>query len=164
MRVPRSTFYAHRGSEPSNRARENAELLKAIKVVFRCSRGRYGARRVWKELASSGRHCGRHRVARLMRRHGLQGRRPRRFVVTTDSKHDQAVAPNVLGRNFEAEAPNQKWTADITFIWTHQGWLYLAVVLDLYSRRVVGWAEGSKIDRRLTLSALQMALRRRRPA
>ncbi|MFP2962870.1 IS3 family transposase, partial [Myxococcus sp. 1LA] len=127
------------------------------------SRGTYGSPRVHAELRAKGRRVSRKRVARLMGQQGLAARRTRRFVHTTDSRHTQPVASNVLARDFSADAPNRTWVTDITYVWTRQGWLYLAVVLDLFSRLVVGWAMGEFIDRHLVLGALDMALKRRRP-
>ena len=113
--------------------------------------------------AKKGICVGRHRVARLMRQAGLRSRRRRRFRVTTHSRHTWPVAADQLRRDFKASAPNRKWTADITYIPTHEGWLYLAVVLDLYSRRIVGWSMASNLSRSLVVDALRMALKRRQP-
>src|SRR3972149_495954 len=126
-------------------------------------RQRYGGPRVHAELRDRGQRVGSKRVARLMRQHGLCARRRRRFRLTTDSNHPLAVAPNVLARHFTVPAPDTAWVTDITYLWTQEGWLYLAVILDLLSRFVVGWAMSARITRHLTLEALTMALSRRRP-
>jgi len=115
------------------------------------------------ELREQGVRTGRKRIARLMREQGLRARRKRRFRTTTDSRHDLPIAPNVIARKFEAPAPNTTWVTDITYIWTHEGWLYLAVILDLFSRRIVGWSMSEQITRQIALNALAMALSRRQP-
>jgi transposase InsO family protein len=138
-------------------------MVIEIRAIHRESRKAYGSPRVYQELRARGRLVGRHRVARLMRSHGITVRRKRRFRRTTDSKHAFPVAANILDRNFVCEAPNRVWMTDITWVWTREGWLYLSVVLDLYSRRIIGWAIENRIDRQLTLRALTMALEARRP-
>ena len=129
-------------------------LLAHVRAAFRRSRESYGAERVHHELAENGIEVGRHRVARLMRGNGLSPKRKQKFKKTTDSQHNKAVASNLLDQNFSAEAPNEKWAADISYIWTAQGWLYLAVMLDLYSRRVIGWAVGARMTSDLPLRAV----------
>lgn len=163
MEVKRSGFYAwlHRG--PSLRARHDSVLSAHIRTAFQGSRRTYGSPRVRAELASLGVRTSKRRVERLMRQSGFYALRKRRFVRTTDSKHTLPIAPNLLQRDFTASAPNRVWATDITYLWTTEGWLYLAVMLDLYSRRVVGWAMSERIDEELVLSTLQMALLRRRP-
>jgi putative transposase len=143
------------------RMREDRALLVEIKASFQASDSTYGMPRVHDDLCEAGRRVGRRRVARLMRQAGLRASVPRRFVTTTDSNHRWAVAENVLGRDFTATAPEQKWAADITYVWTDEGWLFLAVVLDLYSRRVVGHAMGKTLERTLVEQALSVALARR---
>jgi putative transposase len=143
----------------------NRELLGEIRRVHASSRGRYGSPRVHAALRTEGVRVGRHRVAHLMRQHGIAGRRPRRARPrTTDSRHALPVAPNLLERQFTATAPNQVWLADLTYIRTGEGWLNLAVVLDLFSRKVVGWAMAEHMRGELTLAALRMAIARQRPA
>jgi putative transposase len=159
LAVSSSGFYAWRSRPPSRRELDDARLLESIRAVHAESKGRYGSPRVHRELVATGTIVNRHRVARLMREVGLRGRRRRRFRRTTDSEHAMPVAPNTLGRNFMAAAPNQVWVADITWIPTREGPLYLAAVLDLCSRRVVGWAISARITGRLTIKALAMALR-----
>jgi putative transposase len=162
--VSRSGYYDWRKRKPSARDRANAKLLEAIKRIFERSRKTYGSPRIHAELKAQGKTCSRNRVARLMRKHGIRARRPRRRVRTTDSKHNRPVAPNLLDRQFEAERPNQKWVADISYIDTDEGWLYLATVMDLFSRRIVGWAMADHMETSLVEQALRMALLRRRPA
>jgi putative transposase len=161
--VSKSGFYAWRGRPPSSRSIEDERLLAQIRAVHAESRGRYGSPRVHRELAARGIHVNKHRVARLMRENGLRGRRRRRFRHTTDSNHAMPLAPNTLARAFTAEAPNRVWVTDITYVPTREGWLYLAAILDLYSRRVVGWSMSDRITRQLTLDALSMGLQARTP-
>ena len=127
------------------------------------SRQAYGALKTWRELKAQGVKCGRHRVARLRRKAGIEARRKRRFRITTQSRAGMVVAENRLNRSFEVESVNRVWVGDITFITTAAGWLYLSVLLDLYSRRVVGWAMSERIDQQLVIKALQMAILRCRP-
>jgi putative transposase len=163
LQVSASGFYAWCCRKPSQRAREDIALKAHIRASFEAGRKKYGSTRVYRDLHSQ-HGIGRGRVARLMREDGLSVRRKRRFVCTTDSKHSHAVAPNLLARDFTASAPNRVWVTDITYIWTREGWLYLAAILDLFSRRVVGWALDASIDRHLALDALAMAVKARRPA
>jgi transposase InsO family protein len=157
--VSRSGFYAWRKRPKSSRASEDAVLAKKIIKVYTLSRGTYGSPRVHAELREQGEVVGRKRIARLMRDRGLVARSKRRFrPTTTDSNHSQPVAENLLNRSFERILPNQAWVGDITYIPTGEGWLYLAVLIDLFSRRVVGWAMSDRIDRQLTLNALEMAI------
>ena len=161
--VARSGYYAWCRRGESRRAAANRKLLVHIRTAHQLGRGEYGSPRVHRELRAGGHEVGRHRVARLMRQDRLFGRKRRRFVHTTDSAHSHRIAPNTLQRRFKPAAPNRVWAADITYVPTRQGWLYLAVVLDLFSRRVVGWHMSSRLDQQLTLSALEMALISRRP-
>lgn len=163
MSVSPSGFYAWRKSEPSQRAKENAVLTEEIKNVFEDSRKTYGSPRVHAELVEQGFDVGRKRVARLMAEAGLLARRKPKFRKTTDSDHDDPIAPNVLNRKFETDAPDMAWVADITYIWTHQGWMYLAVIVDLFSRRVVGWSMADHMRTELVLDALRAALGSRAP-
>ncbi|MEZ4460211.1 MAG: IS3 family transposase, partial [bacterium] len=141
----------------------NAELLREIRRIHAASNQRYGQRRVWHELAKHRPGLGRRRVARLMRDNSLQAKQRRRFRATTDSRDSHPIEPNVLERDFTADAPNRRWVGDITYVRTRAGWLYLAVILDLFSRRVVGWAMSKRIDKELVLEALQMAVGQRQP-
>ena len=145
LQVSVSGFYAWRNRGPSQRQLDDMVLLAHVRAAFRRSRESYGAERVHHELAENGIEVGRHGVARLMRGNGLSPKRKQKFKKTTDSQHNKAVASNLLDQNFSAEAPNEKWAADISYISTAQGWLYLAVMLDLYSRRVIGWAVGARM-------------------
>ena len=163
LKIARSGYYQWLRQPPSDRERANAALTEAIRAAHAASRQTYGSPRVYRELKAQGIACGRHRVARLMRRAGIVGRRRRAYKVTTTSRHDHPVAPNVLNRDFTAQRPNEKWLTDITYVPTRQGWLYLAVVLDVYARRVVGWALGTSLDQSLVLRALRMALVHRCP-
>jgi len=162
--VSRSAYYDWCRATPSQRAQANERILTEIRVIHTEHRERYGSPRVRAELRDRGLAVGKHRVARLMRENGLRARPRRRFRRTTDSRHDQPVAPNLLKRNFTTTAPNQAWVGDITYVWTAEGWAYLAVLLDLYSRRVVGWALDKSLSRDLAISTLRHALARRRPA
>lgn len=164
LRVRRSGYYAWRLRQEPRHTRGDAVLGEQIRAAFQQSRGTYGSPRIRAELRAQGVRTSKRRVERLMQAQGLMARGKRRFVRTTDSRHSLPVAPNLLLRDFVATEKNRVWTTDITYIWTLQGWLYLAVLLDLYSRRVVGWAMSEHIDETLVLSALQMALVRRRPA
>ena len=163
LRVSRGGYYAWRGRGESAREIGNRELMRRIREVHTSFRRVYGSPRIYSELQDRGIRCGENRVARLMRKHGIRARQARRFRVTTRSNHDYPIAPNLLNREFAAERRNQRWAGDITYVWTHEGWLYLAVILDLHSRRVVGWATSNRIDRWLTLRALATALDSRSP-
>jgi putative transposase len=163
LKVSRSGYYDWRKRKPSARDLANARLLRAIKRIFRRSRKTYGSPRIHAELKAQGTRCSRNRVARLMRKHGIRARRPRRRIRTTNSKHSQPIAPNLLDRQFTAEAPNQKWVADLSYIDTDEGWLYLATVMDLFSRRIVGWAMADHMETSLVEQAMRMALIRRQP-
>ncbi len=138
-------------------------LLALIRSIHAESKAAYGWPRVWKELQDRGLPAGKERVRKLMQENGIRARHKRRYKATTDSKHDLPVAPNLLNRQFETTAPEQTWTTDITYIPTREGWLYLAVVMDLYTRMIVGWAMDARMTKELVLSALRMAWFRRRP-
>lgn len=157
LRVSRSGYYKWLHTEPSSRSIDDALLAAEVKEVFHDHRGRYGAPRVRHALRRQGPRPSKKRVARMMRILGLRAHTPRRFRKTTDSRHTKRIAPNLLERNFTVRAPNQALAGDITYIATTDGWLYLAVLLDLYSRRVVGWAMSDRIDTELALDALRMA-------
>jgi transposase InsO family protein len=162
--VSRAGFYAWKRRPPSRRRRDDADLVEEIKAAHKAGRGAYGSPRVHRELRARGRRVGKKRVERLMRLHGIAARRKRRFRKTTDSNHQDPIAPNILDRNFTVPMPNAAWVTDVTYVWTLEGWLYLAVILDLYSRRVVGWAASANNDRALALAALGEANDARRPA
>jgi len=161
LSVSRAGYYAWRRRRVSARAREDAQLAVEIAASHAESRRTYGSPRVLRDLRDQGRRVSRKRVARLMRELGLVARRRRRFRATTDSKHAFPVAANVLMREFEVPAPNTAWVTDITYVATGEGWLYLAVILDLFSRRVVGFALSDRITRELVLEALRGALAKR---
>jgi putative transposase len=163
LQVSRAGFYAWQGRPPTVRDRTDTRLGLEIAAIHAESRQRYGSPRIHAELAHRGCHTSRKRVARLMRVCGLAARRRRRGRVTTHSQHPLPVAPNVLGRQFAHSQPNQAWATDITYIPTVDGWLYLAVIIDLCSRLAVGWAMSDRITDALTLEALRMALARRQP-
>jgi transposase InsO family protein len=163
LEVSKSGFYAWCGRPRSSRSLADQRLLAQIRVVHAESNGRYGSPRVHRELSAKGIQASKHRIARLMRENGLRGRRRRRFRHTTDSNHAMPIAPNTLARDFTAQAPNEVWVTDITYIATREGWLYLAAILDLYSRRVVGWSMSERMTRQLVLDALSMAVRARTP-
>ena len=164
LEVSPAGYYAWRGRPESGRATANRALLGEIRRVHAGSRGRYGSPRVHAALRAEGVRAGRHRVAWLMRQHGIAARRPRRGRPrTTDGRHALPIAPNLLERQFMATAPNRTWLADLTHIRTGEGWLYLAVVLDLFSLKVVGWVMAGHMRGELTLAALRMAIARRRP-
>jgi putative transposase len=162
--VSRAGFYAWLGRPPSARARLDRRLRVAIRAIHAASRGSYGSPRVHRELRAHELRCSRKRVVRLMRAEGLRAKRRRRSRVTTPAAATRPVAPNVLARQFQPGGLNRVWVGDLTACWTLEGWLYLAVLLDLGSRRVVGWAAGALADQALTLAALQRALVVRRPA
>jgi putative transposase len=161
--VSRSGFYAARVRPVAARVTEDARLALQIAAIHRASRRRYGSPRVHAELRAHGHCTSRKRVARLMRHAGLAARRRRAFRITTQSRHTRATAPNRLARHFTAPAPNRVWVTDITYLATVEGWLYLAVVLDLFSRRVVGWATSDRLGEGVALEALGMGVARRRP-
>jgi putative transposase len=163
LAVSPSGYFAAQKRPRSLHARRDEELSKQVAAAHLGSKRRYGSPRVHADLQAAGEQVGRKRVARLMRERKLVGRMRRRFRTTTNSKHSFPIAPNLLGRRFTAVAPDRAWVTDITFLWTAQGWLYLAVILDLFSRRVVGWATSRNVDRYLALAALDMALTKRRP-
>lgn len=163
LSVSVSGYYAWCGRSASRCKIDDARLIDKIRGVYDGSGGTYGVRRVHGQLVADGERCSRNRVARLMRKSGIAARRKRKFKVTTDSKHNLPVAGNLLNREFSCETPNQAWVSDITYIWTNEGWLYLAVLIDLNSRKVVGWSMSERIDRSLVLDALSMAVGRRNP-
>jgi transposase InsO family protein len=166
LSVSPSGYYdwQHRQAHPSGRALENAHLIKVIEQIHQASRKTYGSPRIRQALRQRGCCHGRNRIARLMRQKNLFGRRPRRFrVQTTDSNHAEPVAPNWLAQSPAPQAANQVWLADITYIPTDEGWLYLAGILDLFSRKIVGWAMAECLDTRLVLASWNMALAQRHP-
>jgi len=161
MRVSPSAYYAWRSRPESRRRRYDRELTQAIRLLHADSDGTYGSPRLHAELTASGFACGRAKVARLMHKASLKGCPKRRYRVTT--RRGGAPASNLLEQNFSAATVNERWASDITYLWNGQGWLYLAVVMDLYSRRIIGWSMSRRIDRRIVLNALNIALGQRRP-
>ena len=163
LEVSASGYYAWAARPDSPTEQRRQELVGAIEEVHAEVRQRYGSPRMTAELKARGYECSENTVAKLMNVHGIQARAPRRFVRTTDSNHRLPVAENVLARDFDPEGPNEVWCADITYIPTGEGWLYLAVVEDLFSRMVVGWSMDQTMESRLVVDALEMAIARRRP-
>jgi putative transposase len=158
MAVSRSGYYAWRRRPPSDRSQADQVLAIEVKRVFDDEKGRPGAPRIARRLKEEGVPAGRHRIARIMRGNGLRAKAARKYKATTNSKHSLPVAPNLLEQNFMADKPDQKWVSDITYVWTDEGWLYLAVVLELYSRRVIGWAIAERMTATLVCAALVLAL------
>lgn len=164
LEVSRAGFYAWRARPLCDRVKDDHALTERIRQIQQQVKERYGSPRTWQELRALGFRCGENRVARLMRQAGLKARSARKFVVTTQSEHAQPIAANVLARQFAIQdhpTPDRAWAADITYIPTREGWLYLAVILDLATRRVVGWAVRTRLDQELALAALRMALQHR---
>ena len=161
--VSRSGYYAWKNRKPSHREQINQALIDHIRTIHKISRKAYGSPRVYAQLKKQGIPCNQKTVARLMRQNGLKGQRKYRKVMTTNSNHKFPIASNVLNREFTADGPNQKWVADITYVPTDEGWLYVAGVLDLFSRKIVGWDMSSQIDATLVEKALRMALYQRQP-
>jgi transposase InsO family protein len=163
LKVSRSGFYAWLTRPESPRSRENRALEAKIRVFHAASHGIYGSPKIHRDLIDDGVRCGKNRVARIMREAGIRSRRKKKFKATTNSRHRLPVAENLLDQDFTAETPDSIWVGDITYVPTHEGWLYLAVLIDLYNRKVVGWATSSRMTRQLALDALQMALDRHSP-
>ena len=153
-----------RGGKPNRKRLTDAQMLALIRAIHEELKGAYGSPRMVEELRGRGFPASKERVERLMRENGIHARHKRRYKVTTDSKHNLPVAPNLLDRNFTPSAPNQVWTSDITYLWTGEGWLYLAIVLDLFNREVVGWSLKPRMTADIVTDALTMAWFRRKPA
>ena len=162
LNVSRNGYYDWRDRPESKRSEENRAVLSHIRAVHDHSRQAYGALKTWRELRAQGFRWGRHRIARLRQEAGIEARRKRRFRITTQSRAGVVAAKNRLKPRFKAKTANRVWVGDITFVPTAQGWLYLAVLIDMYSRRVVGWAMSERIDQQLVLDAVNMALLQRR--
>ena len=163
LRVSPSGFYDWDRRGTSRRQQREYELARVIEDIHEGSRKTYGSPRIFRMLKALGHRCKKSTVERLMRKYGIFAKRRRKFRKTTQSKHDHPIAENILQRDFKAEGPNKVWASDITYVETAEGWLYLAVILDLFNRQVVGWAMSKRINEELTLSALHMAIERRRP-
>ncbi len=161
--IARSGYYAWMRREKSIRQKENEQLLATVKHVYLLNRQVYGSPRIAAALHAQGIRCGKNRIARLMRRNGIKAKTVKRYRITTKSKHRFPVAPNIVDREFTAPAADRLWVSDITYIGTREGWLYLAVILDVFSRHVVGWAMSERLYDDLTVDALRQALVRRRP-
>jgi len=160
----RSGYYAWRRQPQSKRQKDNEKILMEIRESHKKSRMAYGSPRITEDLQAKGTKCSENRVARLMKLHGITGKAKKKFKATTNSKHNLLVAENLLNQNFVAEKPNTVWVSDITYIPTLEGWLYLAVILDLYSRQVVGWAMSDRLTSGFVVKALYQAIGRRRPS
>ena len=163
LQVSKSGYYAWKVRPQSKRARANEKLDHHIKTIYRKNKGTYGSPRITKALNKQNIACSENRVARRMRINGIKAKTKKRFKVTTNSKHNHPVAENLLGQHFQAQRPNQVWASDITYIGTYEGWLYLAVIVDLFSRQIVGWAMDNHLGQELVLNALKQAIWRRRP-
>lgn len=161
--VSRGGYYQFLKATPSKRAKEDERLLLKIKAIHQASRHTYGSPRIYAELREMGENCSRKRVSKIMRSSGIAAKMKRRFKVTTRANPKAAAAPNLLQQNFTAETPNQRWVADFTYVYTQEGWLYVATVLDLFSRRIVGLAMNERMTDDLVISALQQALIHRQP-
>ena len=163
LEISENGYYNWRRRGKSQRKRDDEQLTERIKDAYNDNRGVYGSPRIHIELKEQGIHCGRKRIARLMQEKNISAGRKRRKARTTDSCHELPIAPNRLLRDFTADAPNKKWLTDMTFIATREGWLYLAGVIDVYSRKIIGWAMGKEHDAELVKEALRMALIQRQP-
>ena len=163
LKISPGAYYAWRKRPEPARMRENRALIPRVREIHAQMRESYGARRMADELCKRGVDCGRDRARTLMHLADVRVKQKKKFRVTTDSKHNLPVAPNLLDRQFDVSAPNRVWASDITYIWTVTGWLYLATVMDLYSRRIVGWSMGTSMSRKLVMDALLMAIWRRKP-
>ncbi len=161
--VSRSGYYQWRKRKPSLRERKDEFLKQEILTIYHRGRGNYGSPRIHRDLIKAGISCGRNRVERLMKELGIRAKHKKKFKVTTDSWHHYQVAENLLDRNFNPSGPNQCWVSDITYIYTKEGWLYLAAVMDLYSRRLIGWAMEKRLTKDLVIKALNMAIGCRHP-
>ncbi len=164
LNVSRSGYYAWLKRPESRRSRDNRALEAKIRALHAASHGIYGSPKIHRDLIDDGVRCGKNRVARIMRKAGIRSRRTKKFKATTNSRHNLPVAANLLDQDFTAETPDSVWVGDITYVPTQQGWLYLAVLIDLYNRKVVGWSTSSRMTRQLAIEALQMALDRHHPS
>lgn len=162
--VSRSAYYEWQKRPQSNRSLEDEILKIKIITIFEKSYGTYGQKRIKKELAKQHVRCSKKRIKRLMEEAGLTSRLKRKFKATTNSNHNYPIAPNLLKQDFVSVKPNEKWVGDITYIATEEGWLYLAAVQDLYTKKIVGWALGSRITKELTIRAMEQAIKKERPA
>lgn len=161
LKISKNGYYKWGNKKPSNREEENDMLLNQIKDIYADNKGRYGSPRITKELRKIGKRYGKNRITRLMRKNNIMAKTKRKFKITTNSKHNYPAAPNLLKQDFTAAGINQKWVSDITYIYTKEGWLYLAGILDLCSKKIVGWSMGCRLTRDLSIKALEQALKRR---
>lgn len=161
--VSESGYYTWRKRDRSAKEGKELSLVRKIEEIHQGSRGSYGSPRILRVLKGLGESCNKTKVERLMKKNGIRAKTKRKFRVTTDSKHNLPVAPNLLDRNFSPEKPNQVWASDITYVWTREGWLFLAVIVDLFSRQVVGWSLEKTMTKELVCSALRQAYFRRKP-
>ncbi len=163
LKISKSGYYAWRDKPKSMCDLANEKLDHHIRTIYEQNKGRCGSPRITEALNEQGIACSENRVADRMRKNDIKAKTKKRYKVTTNSKHNHPIAPNLLNQDFTAQHPNQIWASDITYIWTREGWLYLAVILDLFSRRIVGWAMSNRLGQELVLNAFQQALWRRRP-
>lgn len=163
LQVSAQGYYAWRSRPQSRRAYESQRLGDQVQLIFAESKKRYGSPRIYQELRDQGERCSEKRVARLMRQRGLKAKAARKYRVTTDSTHGKPVAANLLNREFSPDRPNKAWVGDITYLWTDEGWMYLAVFLDLFARRIVGWAMSTRLHTELVALAFSRAIVRRQP-
>jgi len=163
MRVSRSGFYSWQTSDKSLRQKEQERLIPKVKAIHRQTKASYGARRISAELEAQGESCGRAKAGSIMKLAGVVAKHRKKFKATTDSTHNLPVAPNLLARDFKVPEPDRVYCSDITYIWTTEGWLYLAIFLDLFSRQVVGWLMSNRMTKKLVIDAFLMAVWRRRP-
>jgi len=163
LSVSASGYYAWLARKPSAHSLKDNVLTKKIKTIFEDEKSRAGGPRITRRLKTEGEQVGKHRVARIMREQGWRAKAAKKFKATTNSNHHLPVAANLLQQDFSASRPNEKWVSDITYCWTEQGWLYLAVIMDLYSRKIVGWSLSERMTKQLVIDALQMALWARKP-
>jgi len=163
LQISKSGYYAWKTRPKSNRDQANEKLDHHIRTIYQQSKGTYGSPRITGALNNQNIDCSENRVARRMRKNNIKAKTKKRFKVTTHSKHTHPIAENLLSQDFTAQRPDQVWASDITYLWTREGWLYLAVILDLFSRRIVGWSLSHRLGQELVLNAFQQALWRRRP-
>jgi putative transposase len=161
--VSRSGYYSWKNRPESERSMRNKELMIEIKKIFNKSRQTYGYNRIYKGLQKDKIDCGINRVAKLMRENGIKAKAAKKYKATTDSNHKNTVSENILDRQFNVSQPNKAWASDITYIWTQEGWLYLCVIIDLFSRKIVGWSTSNRINRELVIKAFNMAVINRQP-
>lgn len=163
LKVSESGFYAWRKRDHSTRENTKQDLLEMIRQIQLKTKQTYGAKRVYKALKALGQPCSKKTVERLMKEYNLQAKTKRKFKATTNSKHDLPVAENIVNREFSVGKPNETWCSDITYIWTHEGWLYLAAIIDAGTRKIVGWSMGERMTQELAINALEMAVKRNKP-